>query len=186
MEVALIRHTACAIDAGVCYGLRDVPLASSATLDIQAVLARTRPVEAVYTSPAQRCVVLAMRIAVRDACTPIVREDLRELDFGHWEGRRWDDISRTEIDEWSVDHWNRAPPGGETEQALWTRVERVYRELLASGQSSVAIVAHGGPLRVLRCLLGQLPSESRWDWSPEYGEVHALTLQQQLSTAAPR
>jgi alpha-ribazole phosphatase len=174
MEVVLIRHTPCAIDAGVCYGHLDVPLASSAQIDIERVLVKIPAVEELYTSPAQRCVVLAVRLAARDGCTPIVREELRELSFGDWEGRRWDDISRVEVDEWSADHWNRGPPAGETERSLWMRVERVYRELLACDRQSVAVIAHGGSLRVLRCLLADRPCELRWEWSPEPGEVLAI------------
>jgi broad specificity phosphatase PhoE len=32
------------------------------------------------------------------------------------------------------------------------------------------VVAHGGPLRVLRCLVLGLPRERRWDWSLGCGE----------------
>jgi alpha-ribazole phosphatase len=174
VEVALIRHTACAIEAGICYGQLDVPLASSAAADIDRVLAKTPRVDAVYTSPALRCVVLAMRLAARDRRTPILREGLRELCFGRWEGTRWDDISRMEIDKWSANTWEHAPPGGETEESLWTRVERVYQELLGCRRRSIAVIAHGGSLRVLRCLLAQRHRESRWEWSPKHGDVQVL------------
>jgi alpha-ribazole phosphatase len=130
MEFALIRHTRCDIDPGVCYGHLDIPLASTAHADIEQTLARVPPVGAVYSSPSQRCHALAQALARRDGCDLRTRPDLRELNFGAWEGLPWNDVARTLSDEWAADPWNLAPPGGESERQLWERVSRVAKELL--------------------------------------------------------
>lgn len=170
MELFLIRHTAPAVVAGVCYGRTDVPLAESAERDIEAALAPLPKFELVYSSPAQRCVRLASELAKRDGCELVLAPELQELDFGHWEQLPWARIPREHSDPWAADTWNRAPPGGETEQALWTRVATWYRTALPAPVSRCAVVAHGGPLRVLRCLALDVAFEDRWSWGLSWGE----------------
>jgi alpha-ribazole phosphatase len=169
----LIRHTAPAVAPGVCYGRTDVPLAASAERDIQATLALLPKFDLVYSSPAQRCVRLASELARRDGCELALAPELQELDFGAWEQLPWTEIPRDHSDPWTADTWNLSPPGGETEQALWTRVASWYRTALPAPVFRCAIVAHGGPLRVLRCLALGLGMEQRWDWSLSWGE-HAV------------
>jgi alpha-ribazole phosphatase len=130
MEFALIRHTRCDVAAGTCYGHLDVPLASTAAADIELTLSRVPPVDLVFSSPSRRCYSLAQTLATRDGCEIRMREDLRELNFGSWEGVRWDDIPRTLSDAWAADPWNRAPPSGESESQLWQRATRMADELL--------------------------------------------------------
>jgi alpha-ribazole phosphatase len=170
VELFLIRHTAPAVSSGVCYGRADLPLAESGARDIQATLASLPTFDCVYSSPAQRCVRLATALAQRDACELTLAPELQELDFGEWEQLPWARIPREHSDPWAADPWHRAPPGGETEQALWNRVASWYRRTLPAPLSRCAVVAHGGPLRVLRCLALGLPMEQRWDWSLHCGE----------------
>lgn len=174
MEFVLVRHTACEIASGVCYGRLDLPLRANANEDIGATLANIPPVSAIFSSPATRCVTLAQRLAARERGNVTLLDTLRELDFGAWEGRRWDEIPRTDSDHWAEDPWNRAPPGGETEAALFARVTTAYRTIASTDASRVAIVAHGGPLRLLRCLILARPIEERWSWSIAPGHVERL------------
>ena len=154
--VHLIRHTKPAVAPGLCYGRSELPLAATATVEIQAVLDRLPRVDTVLTSPAERCRRLASTIAAaRNApCTEDVR--LLELDFGRWEGRPWDDIGPDEVERWRADLWNVAPGDGESLSQLWQRVaafsiehrlERRHHE-----DTHLVVVAHQGPLRALHCL----------------------------------
>ncbi|MBU3670987.1 MAG: hypothetical protein FGM43_00460 [Sinobacteraceae bacterium] len=154
--VHLIRHTRPAVAPGICYGRSELPLAATATEDIQAVLDRLPQIDAVLTSPADRCVRLASAIATawNAPCTEDAR--LLELDFGHWEGRAWDDIAREDIDRWGADLWNVAPGNGESLSQLWRRVAAFCSERrleqIHDAETHLVVVAHQGPLRVLHCL----------------------------------
>jgi alpha-ribazole phosphatase len=170
VELYLIRHTAPASVTGICYGSADVPLAPGAEQDIQRVVAALPRFDRVYSSPAQRCTKLAEALARRDGCEPIIDSALSELDFGEWERLPWSVIPREHSDPWAADTWLRAPPGGETEQALWSRVSTWYATAILQPVCRCAIVAHGGSLRVLRCLILGLPVEQRWAWSLGWGE----------------
>ena len=170
MELYLIRHTEPAETTGICYGRTDVPLAVTAEQDIARTIATLPTFDRIHSSPAQRCTRLAKALAQRDGCEPLIDAALSELDFGEWERLPWSAIPREHSDPWAADTWHRAPPGGETEQALWSRVSTWYVTAMARPTSRCAIVAHGGPLRVLRCLILGLPMEQRWEWSLGWGE----------------
>ena len=89
-------------------------------------------------------------------------EDLREWDYGAYEGRTSADIL-TEVPGWTL--WKGGVPGGETAGEVAARARRVIAEAERAGGDAV-LFAHGHVLRVLAaCWLG-LP--------PEAGSLFAL------------
>lgn len=170
MQVFLIRHPRPLVEPGVCYGRLDVDCD-----DPQAVAARLRlpPQTAIFSSPLRR----ARRLAV--ALDPGVRVDARlsEIDFGDWEGRRWDDIDRAAIDDWAADVLNYTPPGGESVADLQRRAVDLAGELAATcGVQHVALVTHAG---VIRALLGHWRALPVAEWTQlkfDYGSCTEIEL----------
>lgn len=74
-----------------------------------------------------------------------VREDLREWDYGDYEGLTSPQINSLRPG-WSL--WRDGCPGGESPQAVGARADRVVAELAASS-AEVAVFSHGHMLRVL-------------------------------------
>jgi alpha-ribazole phosphatase len=167
----LIRHTRVADGEGRCYGSLDLPLAATAEADIAAVLQRVPTVGAIVSSPAARCRRLAQALAARDGCALTIEPALRELDFGAWEGLRWDEIDRAQSDPWAEDPWHRAPPRGESEAALWQRLQHWLAATPTPPDRRTAIVAHAGPLRLLRCHFEGRDLHERWTLSLPPGGV---------------
>ncbi|NDY91305.1 histidine phosphatase family protein [Ideonella livida] len=174
LDLLLLRHPPVALPPGHCYGWLDVPLAPPATQTLVAAVARVqarlqawglRPA-CVVSSPSSRCLDLARALAATPECAGsgpalAVRVDARwrELHFGRWEGRRWDDIPRHESDPWAEDVHHRAPPEGETRAALLARVQDALQALRRQ-PGPCLVVAHAGPLRaVLAQALGQPPGQ---------------------------
>ncbi len=156
MELHLIRHPRPDVAPGVCYGQSDLGLAESAT----DVAARLRPLlpafYALHASPLARARLLAEALG-----TPHLDPRLKEISFGDWEGRRFDDIG-TAIDHWASDPLGFSAPGGESARDMAARVLHWFDDLRASvPPAPVVVVAHGGPLRVLAGHLLGLPAE-RW------------------------
>ena len=146
--IALVRHPPLAVAAGICYGRDDLAIADPA--DVARIVAQLRDVHgSVWTSPLRRCRIVA------DAIGPNhVDARLIEMDFGAWDGMAWDAIPRAALDAWAADPLGFAPPGGETGAALIARVA-AFCHALPSGDH--AVVAHGGPLKVLAALLRGRP-----------------------------
>lgn len=158
MEYFLIRHTKPDIETGICYGALDVNVSASFNDEAEQVLrtCRQENISAhaiIFSSPLKRCRLLAEFLGAQ-LNIPVTFDDrLQELNFGEWEGKRWDEIDRVQSDFWTADVVNRAPPGGETYAALSARVcECVGAGLLAieaATNQEVIIISHGGPIRAL-------------------------------------
>ena len=151
--IYVVRHPRPAVDTRLCFGRSDVDLAVTAPTEIGATLAALPPVDAIYSSPARRCLRLASAVAARDSITICTDERLHEIDFGRWEGRRWDEVPRHELDAWARDSWRARPGGGESLRSLWVRIADFRVEYLSGktipGTKSIVVVSHQGPLRVL-------------------------------------
>ena len=76
----------------------------------------------------------------------VVEPDVREWDYGEYEGRTTPDI-RTDVPRWSV--WNDPVPGGETAEQVGARADRVIERIRDDVTERALIVAHGHFLRVL-------------------------------------
>jgi len=174
MNVVLIRHLTPLIEPGICYGRLDVPPDPVAFQQASALAAHPalRGVAQIWTSPSRRCRVLAGTIAATLAVPLTVDSRLSELDFGEWEGRRWDDVERNLLDLWAATPLTFAPPGGESGAALIERVRDFCDGL--SGDKDCAIVSHGGPLKVLAALLGETPVDLLAA-APAFGSVRTIS-----------
>ena len=87
-----------------------------------------------------------------------VTSDLREWDYGDYEGRSTADI-RTERPGWYL--WDEGVPNGETIEQVGARVQRVIEEILGV-RGDIALFAHGHVLRILTaCWLKLSPSSGR-------------------------
>jgi len=144
-----LRHPKPQAPAGLCYGRTEIDIGPEGEADIARALRQTQRVTRVVASPALRCRKLARELAARDGVALRFDARLREMDFGDWEGMRWDEIRRTDSDPWAEDPWNVAPPGGETFAAVHARVASAIRDI---GPGNTAMVCHAGPIRAARMI----------------------------------
>jgi broad specificity phosphatase PhoE len=101
----------------------------------------------VLTSPMRRAIDTC-RLAGYGVAAEIT-PDLREWDYGTYEGRTTADI-QTGNPGWTI--WTGTPPGGETAEQVGARADRVIeRALSAAGDVAldVALFGHGHMLRVV-------------------------------------
>ena len=138
-------------------GLRDVPLSASGTRQARAAadrLATGPPIDALVSSPLQRAVRTASIAAGELGLTAVIDDDLRETDFGEWDGftlaeiqQRWPSAAAV----WSRDP-EQAPPGGESFAATAHRVNQACDRLLRDhGGQTVLVVSHVTPIKILLC-----------------------------------
>jgi probable phosphoglycerate mutase len=99
--------------------------------------------DAVFTSPLSRASETCRLAGLGEDAEPW--HDLREWDYGDYEGRRTVDIRQTEP-TWTI--WTHTIHGGESLTQISTRADRVV-EALAGRSGEVAVFAHGHVLRVI-------------------------------------
>ena len=90
---------------------------------------------------------------------------LIEMDFGLWEGRRWDDVPRHELDEWSADFHHARPHGGESVAQLLARA-RAALDAATAGPAPVLAVTHAG---IIKAALAATGSGAGWKAEIPFG-----------------
>jgi alpha-ribazole phosphatase len=172
VRVFLIRHPRPAVAPGTCYGATNLDLADD-VLDCAARLREVLPARIrLFSSPLLRCRQLAA--ALHDA--PRYDRRLREMDFGAWELRSWNDIPRAELDAWAAAPLTYAPPGGESVGALRERVTAFMVEHIGADGEDLAVVTHAGVMRILAAQLQGLDQETWFKLHFCYGELTLLDV----------
>jgi alpha-ribazole phosphatase len=170
--IFLIRHTTPMVPDGVCYGLTDLPVAETFSREVNIIRDKLNAFlpEAVFSSPLQRCSLLA------DALFPgrsiKYNDQLVELNFGHWEMSKWNDIDQSLLKDWGNRFWDFSPPAGESFAQLHQRVISVWNQgIIANGCRNIAIVSHSGVMRAILMHLLHIPHSKIFNLNLSYGAV---------------
>lgn len=143
----LVRHGATTWNlASRLQGRTDVPLSADGirqARELRPLVAAWEP-GGVISSPLRRAVQTAALLSDR----PAAQDDrLVETGLGQWEGRTAAELGA------DVPRWRRGelvPPGGETPDATWARLDSFLRDHHESAATSpVLVVTHGGVIRIL-------------------------------------
>ena len=175
MNVCLVRHPKPAVAEGICYGWTDISLPDNFERDCRLLLTRLagwrgKPV---YSSPLIRCQEFARLLG------PAHCDDrLKEINFGDWEMRRWDDIDRGKLDEWCENFVEVAPPGGESFHALQRRAVSFLEDMQANGANAAIVVTHAGVIRALISYVRGLSLRESFNIDIPFGSVTQLKLDQ--------
>jgi alpha-ribazole phosphatase len=165
---------------GRCYGRLDVPLSAAGLRRAAAVAEalRSHEIEAVYTSPLQRASDTARAVASPHGLDPVPRDALRELDFGELEGMSHEEIESGYPDLyrfWMEDPSTVRFPGGEALSDLRARVLPEVAGIRERHEGrSVAVVAHGGVVRVVLAEALELPDMAFFRLDQPYGAVSVV------------
>lgn len=171
LRLFLVRHGETIWNAAGRYqGHADVPLSEVGRAQAAALARRLagESLDVIYTSDLSRAHDTAKVIAAQHNL-PVHRDPrLREMSFGEWEGLTFAQMEARFPDQvtwWNADRLNRAPPGGETLGDGAAHVQAVLDDVLRRHQDqTVVLVAHGGPLKLLLCLLLNKSPREFWQF----------------------
>lgn len=177
MDVVLIRHARPQVDEGICYGRLDLPLCEPLSPPVAALARSLREVGAgtpqrIVASPATRAHSTAARLAAACGIDHVdIDARLREVDFGAWEGLRWDALPREGLDQWAADLLQACPHGGETTGAAFARVVQWADSLPERHEPAGTLwaVCHAGPMRMLAAHWIGVPLSTTLDWQLGWG-----------------
>lgn len=168
MDLILICHGSTDTAAGVCLGQSDPPLSASGFTDVQRLAAgwEGRAPRFLFSSDLRRAQQSAQVFAARFAIEPLADARLREIDFGRWDGRRWHEIVKQDVDHYRhwLDNWViQEAPDGESFADVLRRTGAWLAALLGStaAEDCVLALAHAGSIRALLChALGLPPGQA--------------------------
>lgn len=119
------------------------------------------PLTAVYTSPLQRARQTAEAIAIMHDLPVQVEVDLREIDYGDWEGIAVPELGRCfpEAEQTRInDPLNFAAPNGEPFAHFIERVTLVMQRIVkAHLGETICVIAHQCVNRIVLCWVLQAP-----------------------------
>lgn len=98
-----------------------------------------------------------------------LREELREIDMGMLHGRTWEQLRVELPEQWAAWHRHETDvpyPGGESGGDAAARAMAAVGGILRAGLDSVAVVTHGGIIRILICAMLGIGQEKRFLFNP--------------------
>ena len=160
-RLLLVRHGLTMLHKGDRFwGKTDIALSNIGIMQAAQLRARlaSEKIAAVYSSTLSRARFTAEIIASEHGLAVIACDELCECNFGYAEGLSFEEIKdlypalAEELSNWKTVVF----PGGESLEQLDVRVKIFLNRLEQHEQGdTIAIVAHGGPLRLIICnLLG--------------------------------
>jgi broad specificity phosphatase PhoE len=164
MDLILVRHGDVDAPAGLCLGQTDAPLSASGFGAMQQLAATWsgRAPRFLFTSDLRRAQQAASVFAARFAIEPLIDARLREVDLGQWDGKRWEEVMRSDAaryEHWANNWVIQEAPGGESFADVIRRTGAWLSSLLGStgDDDLVLAVAHAGSIRALLCHALGLP-----------------------------
>jgi alpha-ribazole phosphatase len=178
MEVYLVRHTETVCEKGICYGQSDVGIREPFDAVFESILKQLPQDAVLYSSPLQRCVILAKHILENTKINSIIEDSrLMEMNFGDWELKSWNDIPLEILDPWMEDFVTISVPNGESFVDLDNRVrEFLDRETFRIHNKPLIIVAHSGVIRSILCKINNLPLQEAFKTQLDYGVVIKIEI----------
>ncbi|MEX5284217.1 alpha-ribazole phosphatase [Selenomonas sputigena] len=168
-KIYLVRHGQTEWNVGGRFqGHSDVELAETGIRQAECLAEHfpAEKIDAIYSSDLQRAVSTAEFLAERFGCEVQKTENLREMNFGAWEGLTFEQI---------VEKWPEAgeqifsapdelkPPGGETFQDVEERAARTLEKITSEHEGQrIILVAHGAFLRTILTYALHMPLRYVW------------------------
>jgi len=194
-KIYLIRHGETEdADSGRYKGHLDVPLSENGIKQIKklaryisgeagkrgSVEVDHSGLSAIYCSDLIRAVKSADIIAEQFDLKPIILAGLRERNFGEWEGMKFNEIEEKWPDAfsaWASNPLKFSPMDGESTSEVRERVMPAFNEITDQHKGqNIAIVSHGGVIRIILCELLGIPLENIFRIEQDFAALNIIEL----------
>ncbi|MBI5075202.1 MAG: histidine phosphatase family protein [Nitrospirae bacterium] len=134
--------------------------------------------KAVYTSDLGRAVKSGEIVAAPHGIVPIEVPELRERNFGIWEGMSFTEIREQypeEFNAWAGNPLKYSPVDGESTLEVKERTIKALNNVLSGHAGGcIAVVAHGGVNRIILCHILGIPFENIFRIEQDYAAVNII------------
>ena len=176
MELFVIRHTEVDNPENLCYGNIEMPLAKNYEKVTKKFFDNLpKNIERIFSSPSKRCTDLLECMNLEFS----KRKELKELDFGDWEGRKWSEINKAELNTWMNDFIYKSPKNGEKMIDLYNRVIDFTKNIFTMNLSKVLFVTHAGVIRALLSKGLEISLEDTFNIKINHDEIFSFRVNYQ-------
>lgn len=168
-----IRHAETDM-AGTFCGHSDPPINARGEKQVAHMVSSLRPkaFDEIYSSDLRRAIETATSLSQACAASVTVTGSLREIHFGDWEGLTWKEIESRDAKyarQWIEAYPALPAPNGESFASFETRVLREVDHLLSlTNTKRIAVVTHGGVMRVVLRTLLAYDEQQAWEVTKPY------------------
>jgi alpha-ribazole phosphatase len=168
-------------------GWTDDPLTQNGWQQMQASLDKAAQngvqFDAVVTSNLQRCQQFAEHITKAHHVPLLILDDLRELNFGDWEGKSGEALFNTQADTLTK-FWQTptqyTPPNGEPISQFAQRIDRATRQIAEFAEqhhfANLLIITHGGVIKYCYIKALQQSLDNILSMPAQLGSLHTFEL----------
>lgn len=189
-KIILVRHSETVWNEQLRYiGRTDMelsPLGKKHALMLANFLADV-PLRFAYSSTMRRARETAALVAAGRAQRIRLEPELREIDFGEWEGLNFSEISSAYsdlADIWVEDPFSVRIPGGEPIDEFVSRVReawmRIRKEIIESGEpqpgEKTIIITHAGCIKIILGQILGLSDRKIWQTHQEKGSLNHVAV----------
>ena len=176
MELFVIRHTEVDNPENLCYGNIEMPLVENYEKKSKKFFDNLpENIEKIFSSPSKRCTDLLECMNFEFS----KRTELKELDFGDWEGRRWSEINKADLNTWMNDFIYKSPKNGEKMIDLYNRVIDFTKNIFTMNLSKVLFVTHAGVIRALLSKGLEISLEDTFNIKINHDEIFSFKVNYQ-------
>jgi alpha-ribazole phosphatase len=168
-----IRHAETDM-AGTFCGHSDPPINARGQKQVAHIVSSLMPetFDEIYSSDLRRAVETAASLSQTSAVSVTTTGSLREIHFGDWEGLTWKEIESRDAEyarQW-IEAFPALPaPNGEPFASFEARVLREVNHLLSLANTRrIAVVTHGGVMRVVLRTLLAYDEQQAWEMTKPY------------------
>lgn len=172
MHIYLVRHgeTHWNIQRRT-QGIKDIPLTAKGMNQAEELSRRLKkePITKIYTSTLKRALSTAIIIGNKLDLTPLEMKELKEINFGVWEGLTIKQIEKKypgQLGRYRTE-FSFSPDKGESLSSLQQRIDDFIESNIkgyAYKEDSILIVSHSYPIRMLIVRLLGFPLQHLWDF----------------------
>lgn len=179
--IHFIRHGAIKeTKQGAYIGVTDVELSEEGIKELEN-LDKTHKypyAPVIFTGPLKRCTQTCQILYPH--VTPLVIDDLTEMNFGKWEGKTADELKGDPMFErWLAGESGVTPPDGESSDDFLRRICLVFQNivdgLIKTGNTDCAVITHSGVMNMLLAVYG-LPQAKPFEWACDNGFGYSMRV----------
>ena len=182
-KIIIIRHGSVDCKYDDCYlGSMDVPLAQKGLKESAAIGKYIADINCdyIFASPMLRVKqTLETALAPEKIKDVEYKENLREINFGDWEGKSFPEIKAQypdEVNSWVEGSHGFSFPHGDKLENFYGRIELFKKTLMETPGSTIMVFAHGGVILALICSILGLEKDKMLAFKIDRGSISFLEL----------